>query len=501
MTLYHGGNDNITYTHKELTFTHGDITEPYAAVKMKWTQVRKRMEELIKKDAFLSPEDREIMESRTLEAPSEEPTEQSVEPEPLSEEDAKKHGILMANTKAHFASYDEVKQAHPSDIVLFQRGDFFEMFGPDARVASVELDIHLTNRKIPEMGRVAMCGVPAKDLDKYVEKLRKEHGVTISAVPENGTERQIYFLPSYSDMSEDKSSPSSKEMESEQVVGAAPQMVPSVEEYARIKERFPDRVVGVQNGDTIYFYGTDAEKAGPALNRNVLMRDIPGMGAVSITGDAESWQASQEKLLRHGIDLVFVRLDDDGKYEVITASTAAEYIPVGMVLDVDRRRCRIESVDFQQDAVRLAVLDSDLTLTEPVSYVREYVEDAFTKELEQAAEKEGGKSFVEQVMEDVERLTEQAPTIRELYEKYKALVIEALGSDQLYRNACKNSDKDTACLEGDAAIKRAVLAAGDDTLTKLYFDNSKFHNDLHREGLEETYPIFSEPAQPPHRAG
>lgn len=187
---------------------------------------------------------------------------------------------------------------------------------------------------------------------------------------------------------------------------------------------------------------------------------------------------------------MFVRLDDDGKYEVITASTAAEYIPVGMVLDVDRRRCRIESVDFQQDAVRLAVLDSDLTLTEPVSYVREYVEDAFTKELEQAAEKEGGKSFVEQVMEDVERLTEQAPTIRELYEKYKALVIEALGSDQLYRNACKNSDKDTAYLEGDAAIKRAVLAAGDDTLTKLYFDNSKFHNDLHREGLEETYPIF-----------
>ena len=494
---YHGGNDNITYTHKELIFTHGDIIEPYAAVKMKWSHVRKRIEELIKKDAFLSLEDRNIMESRTRETPVDEPSAPLAESEPLSEEDAKKHDILMANTKAHFASYDEVKQARPSDIVLFQRGDFFEKYGPDARVASVELDIHLTNRNIPELGRVAMCGVPAKDLDKYVEKLRKEHGVTISAVPENGTERQIYFLPSYSDMSEDKSSPSSKEMESEQVVGAAPQMVPDVVEYARIKERFPDRVVGVQNGDTIYFYGSDAEKVGPALNRNVLIRHIPGMGAVSITGDAESWQASREKLLRKGIDLIFVRLDDSAKYAVIISCTAAEYIPTGMELIVDGRRCRIESVDFQQDAVRLAVLDSDLTLTEPVSYVREYVEDAFTKELEQAAEKEGGKSFVEQVMEDVNRLTEQAPTIRELYEKYKALVIEALGSDQLYRNACKNSDKDTAYLEGDAAIKRAVLAAGDDTLTKLYFDNSKFHNDLHREALEETYPISSEPAQPP----
>ena len=67
---YHGGNDNITYTHKELTFTHGNLIEPYAAVKMKWSQVRKWIEELIQRDKFLSAEDREIMESRTLEKPS-----------------------------------------------------------------------------------------------------------------------------------------------------------------------------------------------------------------------------------------------------------------------------------------------------------------------------------------------------------------------------------------------------------------------------------------------
>ncbi|WP_305117189.1 DUF7007 domain-containing protein [Acutalibacter muris] len=493
---YHGGNDNITYTHKELIFTHGDIIEPYAAVKMKWSQVRKRIEALIKKDAFLSPEDREIMESRPRETPVDEPSATPVKSEFPSEEDAKKHDILMANTKAHFASYDEVKQARPSDIVLFQRGDFFEMYGPDARVASVELDIHLTNRNIPELGRVAMCGVPAKDLDKYVEKLRKEHGVTISAVPENGTERQIYFLPSYSDMSEDKSSPSSKEMESEQVVGAAPQMVPSVEEYARIKERFPERVVGVQNGDTIYFYGTDAEKAGPALNRNVLMRDIPGMGAVSITGDAESWQASQEKLLRHGIDLVFVRLDDDGKYEVITASTAAEYIPVGMVLDVDRRRCRIESVDFQQDAVRLAVLDSGYSLTESVRYVREYVEEAYDKELEKAAQEEKSRLFAGQVMGDVERLTEpeQASTVRELYGHYKEILWGKLMEDEALQNACQNSDRQNAMDEGHNAVERAAkdlgIAQGDMQFYQLYFGNTSFHNQLKEELANEGYDAY-----------
>ena len=101
---------------------------------------------------------------------------------------------------------------------------------------------------------------------------------------------------------------------SESIIDAQPQMVPNIEEYTRIKAQYPNHVVGVQNGDVIYFYGTEAEKAGPALDRNVLIRDIPGMSAVSITGDAESWQASREKLLRKGIDLAFTRLDDTGKY-------------------------------------------------------------------------------------------------------------------------------------------------------------------------------------------
>lgn len=590
---YHGGNDNITYTHKELTFTHGDIIEPYAAVKMKWPQVRKRIEELIKKDAFLSPEDREIMESRTLETPAEEldaletakalakrfrhtewvadseyadlsrvPLVEAITeneqhsilafvdlngfrlilevdsqmvssiqyhdlndlnehleklsaaelidfakeqyvihmkndaPTKISEQDAKKHDILMANTKAHFASYEEVKQAHPGDIVLFQRGDFFEMYGPDARVASVELDIHLTNRNIPELGRVAMCGVPANSLERYVEILRKEHGVTISVVPENGAERQTYYFSSYKDVPKVSLAPPSSDsldQASEQNLIATPQMVPSIDEYARIKGQFPGYVVGVQNGDTLYFYGTDAEKAGPALNRNVLIRDIPGMGAVSITGDAESWQASKEKLLGKGIDLTFVRLDETGKYDIIITCTAAEYIPVGMELDIDGRRCRVESVDFQQDAVRLAILNSDLTLTESVRYVREYVEETYDKELEKAAEEEKSRLFVEHVMEDVAQLAEQepAPTVRELYEHYKEILWDKLMEDEAFQNACLNSDRQNAMDEGHNAVERAAkdlgIAQGDMQFYKLYYGNTPFHNRLNEELATEGY--------------
>ena len=93
-------------------------------------------------------------------------------------------------------------------------------------------------------------------------------------------------------------------------------------------------------------------------------------------------------------------------------------------------------MDFQQDAVRLTVLDSGTALTETIRYVREFVGDAYTKELEKAAEKEKSQLFVERVMEDVAQLAEQeqAATVRDLYEKYKAEIITALSGDQPYRN-------------------------------------------------------------------
>lgn len=433
---------------KELTFSHGSITNPYAAIKLKWPQVRKRIEELIHRDKFLSAEDREIMESRTLEMPSEESPAPPVEPEPLSEQ-----------------SEDE-----PVRDSTFQYRRLSQM------KADCEYFLGAGNRKNKHLWEESVFS--------HIKEMRRIYEL----LPEK---------PEWLTMEEIDSYAKRMTPESENIIHAEPQMVPNLAEYARIKEAFPSQVVGVQNGDMIYFYGTDAEKAGPVLNRNVLTRSIPGMGAVSITGDAESWQASKEKLLRKGVDLTFVRLDDAGQYEVFVSQTAAEYIPVGMELDVEGRRCRIESVDFQQDAVHLTVLDSGTALTESIRYVREFVGDAYTKELEKAAEKEKSQLFVERVMEDVAQLAEQeqAATVRDLYEKYKAEIITALSSDQPYRNACQNSDKDTAYLEGAAAIKRVVLAAGDDTLTKLYFDNVKFHNDLHRETLDETYPLFSGPEQ------
>ena len=80
------------------------------------------------------------------------------------------------------------------------------------------------------------------------------------------------------------------------------------------------------------------------------------------------------------------------------------------------------------------------------------------------------------------------PTIKELFEQYKQTVAAALVKDTAFVNACRNSDRENAIMEGADAIRRIVNESGDLRLAKLYFDMPAFHNRLHQELLEETYP-------------
>ena len=80
------------------------------------------------------------------------------------------------------------------------------------------------------------------------------------------------------------------------------------------------------------------------------------------------------------------------------------------------------------------------------------------------------------------------PTIKELFEQYKQTVAAALVKDTAFVNACRNSDRENAITEGADAIRRIVNESGDLQLAKLYFDMPAFHNRLHQELLEETYP-------------
>ncbi len=90
--------------------------------------------------------------------------------------------------------YNGLKEHNPDSIILYQVGDFFEMFGEDAIKVSKQLDLVLTSREFPNIGRVEMCGFPRHRLEAYLEKIREENSVVISAVPDGKTERETFQM-------------------------------------------------------------------------------------------------------------------------------------------------------------------------------------------------------------------------------------------------------------------------------------------------------------------
>ena len=144
-----------------------------ANVELSWTKVAARIDSLIQKDRFLSPREKEryAQLQREKEAERELPTQAQID-------------------------YNAIKEAHPDDIVLFQVGDFFELYGEDAKQAAELLNMNLTTRNLPGAGRVEMCGVPSHNLEMYVEKLRDKYDVTIAEAPDFRGERHIYTLRS-----------------------------------------------------------------------------------------------------------------------------------------------------------------------------------------------------------------------------------------------------------------------------------------------------------------
>ena len=88
------------------------------------------------------------------------------------------------------------------------------------------------------------------------------------------------------------------------------------------------------------------------------------------------------------------------------------------------------------------------------------------------------------------------PTLRELHEQYKPIVLEAVTQDIRYRNACGHSDYENAVIEGNAAIRRVVLGSGNMGLLRLYSDTPEFRQRLHREVIDETYSKLHELLRP-----
>lgn len=70
--------------------------------------------------------------------------------------------------------WQRAKNQHQDAILLFRMGDFYELFGEDAKVAAPILDLALTSRD-KDRSALKMAGFPAHSADGYVAKLL-EHG-------------------------------------------------------------------------------------------------------------------------------------------------------------------------------------------------------------------------------------------------------------------------------------------------------------------------------------
>jgi DNA mismatch repair protein MutS len=69
------------------------------------------------------------------------------------------------------SQYRAIKREHEDVILLFRLGDFYEMFGDDAKIAADALDLVLTSREVGKGRRIPMCGIPYHAADRYIARL------------------------------------------------------------------------------------------------------------------------------------------------------------------------------------------------------------------------------------------------------------------------------------------------------------------------------------------
>ena len=97
------------------------------------------------------------------------PTSPSEKPERKERKEVKRESVSKETPLMR--QYQEMKKKHPDAVLIFRIGDFYEMFGEDARIASEILGITLTTRMNGRDSRIELSGFPHHALDTYLPKL------------------------------------------------------------------------------------------------------------------------------------------------------------------------------------------------------------------------------------------------------------------------------------------------------------------------------------------
>ncbi len=77
----------------------------------------------------------------------------------------------MNRTSPMMEQYKAVKEQHPDKLLMFQVGDFYELFFEDAQVAAREMEIALTSRDAGSEDPIPLAGVPIHSAETYLNRL------------------------------------------------------------------------------------------------------------------------------------------------------------------------------------------------------------------------------------------------------------------------------------------------------------------------------------------
>ena len=161
--------------------------------------------------------------------------------------------------------------------------------------------------------------------------------------------------------------------------------------YNAVKEAHPEAIVCFAQNGYFEIYGEDAKNAAPMLGAKILMKELEGGGQVPVTGFREDqWAAKAKALWGQGNDVLITQPGEGGRQETVKHLKAEDYIPVGMVMDMDGITVRVDSVDFPNEEVRLTdITDKQhpVQFWDKPSIVREYVADAPAENLWKAIDR------------------------------------------------------------------------------------------------------------------
>ena len=79
----------------------------------------------------------------------------------------------MAESKStpFMRQWERAKAGHPDTLLLFRMGDFYELFGEDAKIVSRECELTLTARHKDSPDPIPMCGVPYHSIERHIALL------------------------------------------------------------------------------------------------------------------------------------------------------------------------------------------------------------------------------------------------------------------------------------------------------------------------------------------